>query len=128
MEVTGGVDTHADTHTAAALDQVEGLLGPATFPRPRRYQDLAGWLARFGPLGRVGVEGTGSYGAGLSQSLAAAGVTVLEVNRPDRSDRRRRGQSDPIDTINAARAVLAGTATATPKSRDGIVEAIRSCT
>jgi transposase len=126
LEVTGGVDTHADTHTAAALDQVGGLLGTATFPAtPAGYQDLAGWLAGFGPLGRVGVEGTGSYGAGLSRWLAAAEITVLEVNRPDRSDRRRRGKSDPIDAINAARAVLAGTATATPKSRDGIVEAIR---
>ncbi len=126
LEVTGGVDTHADTHTAAALDQVGGLLGTATFPAtPAGYQDLAGWLAGFGPLGRVGVEGTGSYGAGLSRWLAAAEITVLEVNRPDRSDRRRRGKSDPIDAINAARAVLAGTATATPKSRNGIVEAIR---
>ena len=126
LEVTGGVDTHADTHTAAALDQVGGLLGTATFPAtPAGYQDLAGWLAGFGPLGRVGVEGTGSYGAGLSRWLAAAEITVLELNRPDRSDRRRRGKSDPIDAINAARAVLAGTATATPKSRNGIVEAIR---
>jgi transposase len=126
LEVTGGVDTHADTHTAAALDQVGGLLGTATFPAtPAGYRDLVGWLAGFGPLGRVGVEGTGSYGAGLSRWLAAAEITVLEVNRPDRSDRRRRGKSDPIDAINPARAVLAGTATAIPKSRDGIVEAIR---
>ena len=103
-----------------------GAAGHRDLPRdPARYQDLAGWLAGFGPLGRVGVEGTGSYGAGLSRWLAAAEITVLEVNRPDRSDRRRRGKSDPIDAINAARAVLAGTATATPKSRNGIVEAIR---
>ena len=126
LEVTGGVDTHADTHTAAALDQVGGLLGTATFPAtPAGYQQLADWLAGFGPVGRVGVEGTGSYGAGLTRHLTAAEITVIEVNRPDRSDRRRRGKSDPIDAINAARAVLAGTATATPKSRDGIVEAIR---
>lgn len=86
LEVTGGVDTHADTHTAAALDQVGGLLGTATFPAtPVGYQDLVGWLAGFGPLGRVGVEGTGSYGAGLSRWLAAAEITVLEVNRPDRT-------------------------------------------
>jgi transposase len=125
-EVIGGVDTHADTHTVAALDQVGGLLGVATFPATAAgYRELADWLAGHGPLSRVGVEGTGSYGAGLTRHLLAAGLQVLEVNRPNRADRRGRGKSDPIDAENAARAVLAGTATGTPKSRDGIVEAIR---
>lgn len=126
LEVIGGVDTHADTHTAAALDQVGGLLGTGTFPvSAAGYRDLSAWLAGFGPLHRVGVEGTGSYGAGLARHLSAGGVVVVEVNRPNRADRRARGKSDPVDAENAARAVLAGTATGAPKARDGQVEAIR---
>ena len=127
VEVIGGVDTHADTHTVAALDQVGRLLGHTTFPATEHgYQDLLDWLHQHGPLIQVGVEGPGSYGAGLSTHLRAAGIVVTEVNRPNRADRRHRGKSDPVDAENAARAVLAGTATATPKSHTGIVEAIRS--
>jgi transposase len=126
-EVVGGVDTHADTHTVAALDQVGGLLGVAMFPATAAgYRDLYDWLAGHGPVGRVGVEGTGSYGAGLTRQLWAAGIEVVEVNRPDRAARRAKGKSDPVDAENAARAVLAGTATGTPKARDGLVEAIRA--
>lgn len=125
-EVIGGVDTHADTHTVAALDQVGGLLGTATYPATAAgYQQLLTWLSAFGSVTQVGVEGTGSYGSGLARHLTAAGVAVAEVNRPNRANRRGRGKSDTIDAENAARAVLAGTATATPKARDGIVEAIR---
>jgi transposase len=124
--VTGGVDTHADVHVVAALDEIGGRLGVESFPATAAgYRDLEAWLRSFGPLGRVGVEGTGSYGAGLSRHLRAAGVTVVEVSRPDRSARRNRGKSDPLDAENAARQVLAGEATGTPKSQDGIVEAIR---
>ena len=131
VEVTGGVDTHLDTHldthTVAALDQVGGLLGCATFPAtPAGYAAVLAWLGSHGPLGRVGVEGTGSYGAGLARFLTGAGVTVIEVSRPNRADRRTRGKSDPLDAENAARAVLAGTATGQPKTRTGIVEAIRA--
>ena len=79
----------------------------------------------FGPVGRVGVEGTGSYGAGLTRFLLNHDVAVLEVNRPNRQVRRVKGKSDPIDADNAARAVLAGVATALPKTHDGAVEAIR---
>jgi transposase len=122
IEVTGGVDTHADTHTAAALDQIGGLLGTATFPATAAgYRDLGSWLAGFGPLARVGVEGTGSYGAGLTRHLTAVSVRVVEVTRPDRADRRKRGKTDTLDAVNAARAALTGT----PKTRDGIVESIR---
>jgi transposase len=71
------------------------------------------------------VEGTGTYGAGLARHLTAAGVQVLEVDRPNRQRRRRNGKSDPTDAEAAARAVLAGEATATPKTRGGIVESIR---
>lgn len=124
--VTGGVDTHADVHVAAALDQVGGRLGVEAFPATAAgYRDLEAWLRSFGPLGRVGVEGTGSYGAGLCRHLSRSGVAVVEVSRPDRSARRSRGKSDPMDAENAARQVLAGEATGTPKSQDGIVEAIR---
>lgn len=126
VEVTGGVDTHLDTHHAAALNALGQVLGTQAFPVNRRgFTELLAWLASFGPVGRVGVEGTGSYGATLARFLTAAGVPVIEVDRPNRRDRRRQGKSDPIDAINAARAVQSGTAAGTPKLRTGPVEAIR---
>jgi transposase len=125
--VIGGVDTHGRTHHAAVIDQHGRLLGDHQFPADRGgYGQLLGWLRRHGALDAVGVEGTGSYGAGLARFLVRQGVRVLEVGRPDRRTRRQRGKSDPIDAEAAARAVLAGTATATPKRHDGIVEAIRA--
>ena len=88
--ITGGVDTHADAHVAAALDGIGGLLGVQEFPTtPAGYARLLAWLAGFGPVCLVGVEGTGSYGAGLARYLAAAGIRVVEVDRADRQDRRR---------------------------------------
>ena len=126
LEVIGGVDTHADSHTAAAVDQLGRPLGHATFPAtPTGYQQLLDWLHGHGPLERVGVEGTGSYGAGIARHLRRHGLTVVEVNRPDRTDRRRHGKSDPLDAHNAALAVLSGHATSTPKTGDGAVEALR---
>ena len=77
-------------------------------------------------MGRVGVEGTGSYGAGLARHLAAAGVEIVEVNRPNRQTRRRRGKTDTVDAETAARAALSGDAAGVPKSADGCVEAIRT--
>jgi transposase len=125
--VIGGVDTHGRTHHAAVIDQTGRLLGDRQFPADRSgYRQLLGWLGRHGQLRAVGVEGTGSYGAGLTQVLLDQGVRVVEVDRPDRRTRRQRGKSDPIDAEAAARAVLAGTATAVPKRRDGIVESIRA--
>jgi transposase len=125
--VTGGVDTHADVHVAAALDAVGGLLGVQEFPAARAgYASLLAWLGGFGPVCLVGVEGTGSYGAGLARHLAAAGVRVVEVDRSDRHDRRRRGKSDPLDAVSAARAALSGRASGAPRGRDGQVEAIRA--
>jgi transposase len=124
--ITGGVDTHADTHVAAALDPVGGLLGVREFPAtPAGYTGLLGWLGGFGTVCLVGIEGTGSYGAGLSRHLTAAGVRVVEVDRCDRQDRRRRGKSDPLDAVSAARAAQSGRARGAPKGRDGAVEAIR---
>ena len=124
--VTGGVDTHLDLNVAAALDPVGGLLGVAEFPTTLAgHRELLGWLSGFGPVARAGVEGTGSYGAGLARFLRAAGVEVVEVDRPNRQARRRSGKSDPLDAIEAARAVLSGRACGAAKSRDGNVEAIR---
>jgi transposase len=126
IRITGGVDTHKDVHVAAALDQMGRSLGTASFPvTAAGYQELHRWLATFGPVDTVGVEGTSSYGAGLARYLAESGVTVLEVNRPNRQDRRNFGKSDTLDAISAARAVQAGRALGTPKSTDGTVEAIR---
>lgn len=125
--VIGGVDTHQDTHTAAALDGVGRVLGDRTFPATSAgHVELLAWLRAFGPVQAVGIEGTGSYGAGLARYLHNQGVTIVEVDRPDRRARRMSGKSDPLDAIAAARAVLAGTATGTPKRRDGAVEAIRA--
>jgi len=125
--ITGGVDTHADTHVAAALDPVGGLLGVREFPATAGgYARLLGWLGGFGTVALVGIEGTGSYGAGLARYVTAAGVRVVEVDRSDRQDRRRQGKSDPLDAVSAARAAQSGRARGAPKGRDGAVEAIRT--
>jgi len=125
--VTGGVDTHGRTHHAAVLDHLGRQLGDREFPTtPSGYRSLLGWVASHGRLERVGIEGTGTYGAALARQLRAAGVQVVEVDRPDRKARRVQGKSDPLDAYSAARSALAGTATGTPKARDGRVEAIRA--
>jgi transposase len=125
--ITGGVDTHADTHVAAALDPVGGLLGVEEFPATAAgYAGLLGWLGGFGTVALIGVEGTGSYGAGLTRHITAAGVRVVEVDRSDRQDRRRAGKSDPLDAVSAARAAQSGRAAGAPKGRDGAVEGIRA--
>jgi transposase len=125
--ITGGVDTHLDVHVAAALDANGGVLGVESFPTTTAgFAELHGWLCSFGTLCRVGVEGTGAYGAGLARSLRGAGVTVLEVSRPNRQARRWHGKSDTIDAVEAARAALSGRAHGVAKSADGNVEAIRA--
>jgi transposase len=125
--ITGGVDTHADMHVAAALDPIGGLLGVEEFPvTPAGYAHLLGWLGGFGTVGLVGIEGTGSYGAGLARHVTAAGIRVVEVDRSDRQDRRRQGKSDPLDAVSAARAAQSGRARGAPKGGDGAVEAIRA--
>jgi transposase len=124
--ITGGVDTHLDVHVAAALDGVGGLLGVEVFPADTRgYRALHRWLATFGEVVIVGVEGTGSYGAGLTRHLHRQGVKVVEVDRPNRQVRRRRGKSDPSDAIAAARAAMSGDASVHAKTRTGNVETIR---
>ena len=126
-EVVGGVDTHARTHHAALIDaQLGRHLADREFPATAAgYRELTAWLRAHGQVVAVGVEGTGSYGAGLARHLATAGITVVEVDRPDRKTRRSRGKSDPIDAYAAATAVAAGRATGSPKTRTGAVEAIR---
>lgn len=125
-EVIGGVDTHTDFHVAAAIDGRGKLLGTASFPADRiGYRQLWGWLGGFGEVWRVGIEGTGAYGAGLSRFLAAAGVEAVEVTRPNRQQRRRHGKTDTGDAIAAARAVLSGEADGKPRGGSGVVESIR---
>ena len=124
--VIGGVDTHKHTHHAAVIDQRGQLLGDREFSADAAgYHELLAWLRSHGELTVVGVEGTGLYGAALARHLSAAGVQVIEVNRPNRAARRADGKSDRLDAEQAARSVLAATATAVPKSKSGPVEAIR---
>jgi transposase len=124
--VTGGVDTHKDLHVAAVVDEHDRVLGCQSFATTRHgYKLMLAWMRTFGPLRRVGVEATGTYGAGLLRYLQKAGVEVLEVTTPDRQDRRKRGKNDDLDAQNAAHAAFAGKRTVTPKSRDGMIEALR---
>lgn len=124
--IIGGVDTHAATHHAAVIDLNGRLLADAQFPAsPRGYALMLKWMQGKGRLDRVGIEGTGAYGAGLARHLHNHGVRVLEVPRPDRRLRRQHGKSDPLDAEAAARAVLAGNACSAPKLATGPIEAIR---
>jgi hypothetical protein len=125
-EVILGVDTHADVHVAALLSAVGGLVATASFAATAAgYRALLTWARGHGPVRTAGVEGTGSYGVALARHLRRAGVPVIEVNRPDRAARRRRGKTDTVDAEAAARAVLDGRATVTPKTADGPVETLR---
>ncbi|WP_378034488.1 IS110 family transposase [Actinomycetospora atypica] len=122
-----GVDTHSDVHVAVAIDTLGRRLGQLSIPATLEgSQRLEAWSAGLGKVEAFGIEGTGSWGANLTRFLLSGGHRVLEVNRPDRSVRRSRGKSDPIDAEAAARAVLADNVTSTPKSGDGHVEMIRS--
>ena len=125
--ITLGVDTHKDFHVAVALDGIGRRRGDLSVPaNPAGYEKLVDWANGFGPLEHAGVEGTGSFGAGLARFLRAQGIRVFEVIRPKRRDQYRSGKSDPIDAEAAARAVLAGTASGRPKDADGEVEMIRT--
>jgi transposase len=130
VETILGVDTHLDFHVAVALDHLGRRLGELSVPTTvKGYERLLCWAEGFGPLRCAGVEGTSSYGVGLARHLAAKGIEVLEVERPERrrrSSRRNLQKSDPSDAEAAARAVLAGEASGVPKSGDGLVEMIRA--
>jgi transposase len=124
VPVTGGVDTHADVHVAAAVDQVGRVLGTQAFPADAAgYAGALAWMRAHGELAKVGVEGTGSYGAGLARYLACCGVEVAGVIRPNRQARRQRGKPDTADAVAAALAALNGEASGVPKSHDGAAEA-----
>lgn len=132
--VTVGVDTHKDAHVAAALDASGALLGTASFPADARgYASMVAWMRAFGRVEAAGVEGTGGYGAGLARALDAAGVRVLEVSAPDRSERRRRGKSDGIDAEQAALNALQAQVVALPEEAraplrgKGSSELVRAC-
>ena len=126
VDVYGGVDTHRDTHVAAVVDTAGRVLKTAPFPSDvTGYQQMHAWFRSSGRVLGVGVEGTGSYGVGLTRYLTRADVRVVEVNRPNRQLRRQKGKTDTVDAEAAARAAANGTATAIPKSADGPVEAIR---
>ena len=129
LSVTGGIDTHRDFHVAAAVDPNGGLLGVETFDTTTGgYRRLVAWLAGFGDIDLIGVEGTGSYGAGIARHLGGKGIRIVEVDRPNRQARHRAGKTDAVDAIAAARAALSGTATGVAKTRTGPIEAIRVLT
>ena len=121
-----GVDTHKHVHVAAVMDTIGGILDTLTIPTDTGgFQQLLDWASSFGRVLAFGIEGTGSYGATLASFLRRNGHKVVEAGRPDRRLRRMNGKSDTLDAQNAARAVLAGFATAVPKSADGEAEMIR---
>jgi len=124
--VVGGVDTHKDLHVAAVVDDNDQVLGTQSFATTRQgYKLMLTWMRSFGDLQRIGVECTGSYGAGLLRYMQVAGVDILEVTAPDKQDRRRRGKNDDFDAQSAAHAAFARRRTVTPRSRDGMVESLR---
>lgn len=112
-----GADTHLDTIHLAALDAVGKPLADAEFRAcPRGYAAAVAWARQQGTVQLAGIEGTSSYGMGLTTALQDAGIIVVEVIRPDRSARRRQGKSDPLDAYSAARIALAGEGVAVPKT------------
>jgi transposase len=130
--VVGGVDTHQATHHAAIVDAHLRPVADREFPATEAgYRELVDWMASFGPIVRVGVESTGSYGAGLARYLLTAAIEVVEVQRPGRVTRHQEGKSDVVDAYSSARQALTGTSAATgralglPKVNTGVVEAIR---
>lgn len=121
-----GVDTHKDTHSAVAINALGIQLATTSIPACRKgYQALETWAMAMGIIKAIGIEGTGSYGAGLSRFLQERGHAVVEVNRPNRQLRHQKGKSDTVDAESAARAVLAGQAIGQPKSGTSTVEMIR---
>src|SRR5918997_6952293 len=124
--VVGGVDTHKDLHVAAVVDELDRVLGTRCFATTRQgYRQMLAWMRSFGQLRCIGIEATGTYGAGLLRYMQNAGVEVLEVTTPDKHDRRKRGKNDDLDAQNAAHAAFAGKRTVTPKTRDGMIESLR---
>ncbi len=112
---------------AATLDAKGGVLSVESFATTTvGFVALHDWLCAFGPVARVGIEGSGAYGAGPSRYLQSCELVVIEVDRTDRQVRRMRGKSDPVDAIEVASAALSGRARGIAKTADGNVEAIRA--
>jgi transposase len=125
--VVGGVDTHRDVNVAAVVDMNGGLLGVESFPTTAvGHRGVLSWMSGFGTIERVGIEGTGAYGAGIARHFLAGGVIVIEVDRPDRQKRRQRGKSDQLDAVEAARGALSGRCQGRAKSGDAHAEALRA--
>jgi transposase len=128
-QIVVGVDTHKDQHVAAAVDPARGVIQAASFGNDGPgHAALAAWAACLGPVSAFGIEGTGSYGKTLTAYLTGAGAVVVEVGTYASSGRRARGKSDALDAEAAAWAVINGRAKATPKSSDGLAEALRVLT
>ncbi len=126
-EVILGVDTHLDVHVGAVISITGELLATqAVDTTASGYLQLLNWARSLGTLHRAGVEGTATYGSGLTKVLRSSGVEVFEVNRPDRAARRMRGKADPTDAESAACAVLSERATAIPKEQSGAAYAMRA--
>ncbi len=124
--IVGGVDTHKDLHFAAVVDAYDRVLASSSFATTRHgYKSMLDWMQSFGEVKRIGIECTGTYGAGLLRYLQPFDIEILEVTSPDKTDRRKRGKDDTIDAENAAHAAFAGIRTVTPKTRDGMVESLR---
>ena len=126
-EVILGVDTHLNVHVGVVIDAVGRMKGTLSIDTtPDGYEQLLTWARSFGRLTRAGIEGTSSYGAGLTRFLEKHDIAIIEINQPNRSRRRNRGKSDPTDAENAARAVLASDGTGAPKAQSGMAEALRT--
>ncbi len=124
--VVGGVDTHRDSNVAV-VDLNGGLLGVESFPTTGDgHRCLSSWMAGFGTIERVGIEGTRRVWGRCCSSLSRRGVVVIEVDRPERQKRRKQGKSDRIDAVEAARGVLSGRCDGQAKSGDGHAEALRA--
>ncbi|WP_104119087.1 IS110 family transposase [Arthrobacter sp. B1805] len=124
--IFAGIDTHADTHHVAIITDYGKPIADREFlATSSGYRKAVDFITAHGIPGGVGVEGTGTYGAGLTKALQQAGIPVTEVNRPNRQQRHMRGKSDPLDAYQAAQSVLAGISTAVPKAKDGPVECLR---
>ena len=124
--VVGGVDTHRDVNVAAVVDMNGGVLGVESFPTTADgHRRLSSWMSHFGVIERVGIEGTGAYGAGIARHVASLGVVVIEVDRPNRQQRRQHGKSDQLDAVEAARGALSGRCEGRAKSGDAHAEALR---
>lgn len=123
----GGIDSHKDTIHVAVINEVGQQVGDKEFPTTQPgYRRAVAWLIEHGPLATVGVEGTSSYGRGITTELCAAGIAVIEVNRTRPAERRKQGKTDALDAYRAARSVLSGEASTDPKAAS--IEPLRALT